>query len=210
LSDEYAAWLDEALGGMVRYHIQLAPGIARAYLSTFQGDPVALAWLAVAAAGSADARSTANAGGDATVTTDGPDIAPEQDPDDIETPADPAADLGWLTTDQTERLDTLTSERGDWRVWLATDLDERWGRWRENDAATLVEQMEVLLPVLVLPEEELLEVDEAAAVVADDFVAAALAQLSEAELADLDADDISAALDEWLEDQAAATDTVRN
>ncbi|WP_112242969.1 hypothetical protein [Kribbella monticola] len=60
--------------------------------------------------------------------------------------------LGWTSAEQRAQLDSLSSERGDWREWLPVQLDEWWPDWAKASPAELTAWFDGALPGL-FPEQ---------------------------------------------------------
>ncbi|MEV8374591.1 hypothetical protein AB0P21_17760 [Kribbella sp. NPDC056861] len=76
--------------------------------------------------------------------------------------------LDWVTAEQQSSLDEFAEIRGDWREWLAADLDRRREDWTTLPPDELAPWLDLLIPLLALPE-------------ADDFLDAILGALDQDE-----------------------------
>lgn len=114
-----------------------------------------------------------------------------------ETVPDPRA-LGWVTPQIAAGLDELTEIRGDWRTWLPAELDQRVPGWESMDTTALVQQVDTLVGILVVPAD-------AVDLFVDEVLLPALAVLPE--VAELSDEDLAEILDELISEQlAVATD----
>lgn len=92
-----------------------------------------------------------------TQTTD-PTVAstvPADQPEPAEKVEQDVTDLdSWVTPQQQSLLEDYEANWGDWRVWLPDELDSRWPGWTERTPEKLSEQLDTLIPLLVLPSSD--------------------------------------------------------
>jgi hypothetical protein len=109
-------------------------------------------------------------------------------------------DLGWVTAEQREQLETLTAERGDWPTWLPSALNDVWPDWISSTPDQLTAWLDGLMPYFGVAGE-----------LAPDEIAAAESFASESSVVELDPTLETAAnkLAEYL-DRALAAELDRN
>ncbi|WP_112242965.1 hypothetical protein [Kribbella monticola] len=67
--------------------------------------------------------------------------------------------LEWVSSEQMDRLEGLSGQRGDWREWLPLAMDETWPDWVRSTPDELVRWLDDLLPSFeAVPDQEVLSV----------------------------------------------------
>lgn len=98
--------------------------------------------------------------------------------------------LLWVTSEQQTQLDELTVARGEWAAWLPEELDARWPGWRATPGDELTKQLDSLIPFLLMPAEDAVELDQVVDRFVDEALVPALEQLDPDLVAELSQEDI--------------------